>query len=74
MPVGSGDYQDEGDEIDVLEANHNASQWWCPVTELETFDLGTCDVNGSDGEYGDESDADEEEYASQANDGSTQNV
>jgi len=36
--------------------------------------LGPCDVNGYEGEDGNDADADEEEEASQANDGSTQNV
>jgi hypothetical protein len=37
-------------------------------------DLGTSDVNGYECEDGDDVDADEEEEASQADDGSTQNV
>jgi len=37
-------------------------------------DLGPSDVDGYQGEDGDDVDADEEEEASQANDGSTQNV
>jgi hypothetical protein len=37
-------------------------------------DLGPSDVNGYEGEDGDDADADEEEAASQADDGSTQNV
>jgi len=37
-------------------------------------DLGPSDVNGNEGEDGDDADADVEEEASQANDGSTQNV
>jgi hypothetical protein len=42
------------------------------VTELEWFDVGTSDVDRYEGEDGD--DADEEEEASQVDDGSTQNV
>jgi hypothetical protein len=56
------------------------------MTELERFDLGTSDVDGYEGEDGEDEDtnadanadahahADEEEEASQADDGSTQNV
>jgi len=38
------------------------------------IDLGPSDVNGYEGKNGDDADADEQEAASQANDGSTQNV
>jgi len=40
------------------------------------FDLGTSDVDGYEGEDGDDvdADADEEEESSQVDDGSTQNV
>jgi len=72
MPGGSGDYEDEGDESDDCDAIPTASRRQQPVTELETFDLGTSDVDGYEGEDGD--DADEEEEASQVDDGSTQNV
>jgi hypothetical protein len=44
------------------------------VTELERFDRRTSDVDGYECEDGDDADADEEEEASQADDGSTQNV
>jgi len=37
-------------------------------------DLGPSDVDGYEGEDGDDADADEEKEASQVNDGSTQNV
>jgi hypothetical protein len=37
-------------------------------------DLGPSDVHGDEGEDGDNADADAEEDASQADDGSTQNV
>jgi len=45
-----------------------------PATELKRFDLGTTDVDGYEGEDGDDADADEEEEASHPDDGSTQNV
>jgi hypothetical protein len=38
------------------------------------FDLGTTDVNRYECEHGDDTDADEEQEASQANDRSTQSV
>jgi hypothetical protein len=71
MPGGSGDFEDQGDECDAIPtASH---QRWA-ATELERFDLGTSDVDGYEGEDGNDADADEEEEASQAKDGLTQNV
>jgi len=76
MPGGTGDYEDEGDEIDDRDAIPTASRRRRPATELERFDLRTSDVDGYKGEDGDDADADadEEEEASQVDDGSTQNV
>jgi len=74
MPEGSGDYQDEGDESDVRNGIPTASRLRRPVTELVRFDLGTSDVNEYEGEDSDDASADEEEEASQADDGTTQNV
>ena len=80
MPGGSGDYEDESDESDGRDAIPTASRRRRPATELERFDLGTSDVDGYEGEDGDDADADadadadEEEEASQVDDGSTQNV
>jgi len=71
MPVGSGDFEDEGDESDAIAT---ASRRQRAATELERFDLGTSDIDRYEGEDGDDTDADEEEEASQADDGSTQNV
>jgi hypothetical protein len=71
MPGGSGDFEDEGDESDAIPT---ASRRRRAATELERFDLGTSEVDGFVGEDGDDADADEEEEASQADDGSTQNV
>jgi len=71
MPGGSGDFEDEGDESDVIPT---ASRRRRAATELERFDLGTSNVAGYEGKDGDDADADEEEEASQADDGSTQNV
>jgi len=76
MPGGSGDFEDEGDERDERDAIPTASRRRRPATELKRFDLGTSDVDGYEGEDGDDADvdADEEEQASQADDVSTQNV
>jgi len=74
MPGGSGDYEDEGDERDLCDAIPTASRPRRPVTELERFDLWTSDVDEYEGEDGDNGYPDEEEEASQADDGSTQNV
>jgi len=76
MPGGSGNYKDQGDESDEHDAIHTASLRRRPATEHERFELGTSDVDGYDGENGNDvdGDANEEEEASQADDGSTQNV
>ena len=71
-----GDYEDEGDESDEQNAICTASQRRQPATELDRLDWGTSDVDGYEGKDGDDADADvdEEEDASQADDGSTPNV
>jgi len=76
MPGGSGDYQDEGDESDERNAIPTASRRQWPATELEWFHLGTSDVDGYEGKDGDDADvdADGNEEASPADDGSMQNV
>jgi hypothetical protein len=74
MPGGSRDYEDEGDESDLLNAIPTASRRRLPATLLERFDLGTSNVNRYEGMYGDDADADEETEASQADNGSTLNV
>jgi hypothetical protein len=71
MPGCSGDFEDEGDKTDAI---HPASRRRRAATELERFELGTSDVDGHNGEDGDDADPDAEEEAAQANDGSTQNV
>jgi hypothetical protein len=70
MPWGSGEYEDEGDESDEHDAIRTSSRRRRPATELESFDLGTSDVDGYEGEDGEDADADadEEEEASQADD------
>jgi hypothetical protein len=74
MPAGSGDYQDEGDESEDRDAILTASRRQRPMTELERFDLGTSDVDGYQDKDGDDADVNEEQEASQADDGTTQNV
>jgi len=76
MPGGSGDYEDEGDESDEYDSIRTASWRQRPKTDLVRFDLGTSDVDGYEGEDGDDvdADADDEQETSQADDGSTHNV
>jgi len=74
MPGGSGACKDEGEKSDKREAIPTTSRRRRPATELQSFDLATSDVDGYEGDNGDDADADEEEEASLANDGSTQNV
>ena len=76
MPGGSGEYEDEADESDYRDAIPTASWRRRPVTELERFDLGSSDVDGYEGEVGDDvdADADQEVESSQVDDRSTQNV
>jgi hypothetical protein len=76
LPGGSGDYQDESDKSDERNTIPTASRRWRPATELERFDQGTSDVDGCEGEDGDDADADadEEEEALQGDYGSMQNV
>jgi len=74
LPGGSVDYDNEGDESEVSDAIPTARRRRPPATELESFDLRTSDVDGFEGEDGDDVYADEEEEALQADDGSTQNV
>jgi hypothetical protein len=76
MPGGSGDYEDGGDESDKHYAICTPRRQRRPAAALERFDLVTSDVDGYEGEDGDDvdGDADEEEDASLAHDGSTQNV
>jgi len=74
MPGGRR--EDEDDESDERDPILTASRRQRPATELPRFALGTRDVDGDEGEDGDEADADadEEKEASQADDWSMQNV
>jgi hypothetical protein len=76
IPGGSGDYADEGDESDERNAIPSASWRRQSAIELDRFALGTSEIDGYEGEHGDDNDADVdmEEDPSQANDGSMQNV
>jgi len=74
IPGGGGDYDDERDESDKCNTLHTTRQLWRPATVLERFELGTIDIPWCEGENGNNADADEQEKASQANDGSMQNV
>jgi len=68
---GCGDFAEEGDESD---ANTTPSRRQRAATDPERFDLEISHVDRYEGEDGNDADADEEEEASQADDGSTQNV
>jgi len=61
MQGGSGDYEDKDDDSDMRDSIPTTSRRWRPATELEIMDLGTSDVDGYEGEDGDDADADEEQ-------------
>ena len=65
MPGGSRDFEDEGDESDGIPT---ASRRRRAPTELGKFDLGTSDVDGYEGEDGDDEEANEVGQALQADD------
>jgi hypothetical protein len=72
----SGNHEEEGDECDEHDAisTANTSQW--PTTELDKIDQGTIGHDGYEGEHANDADEDAHEVqdASQADDGSTQNL
>jgi hypothetical protein len=74
MPGGCDDYNEEGDEIDMSDAIPTTSRRRRAATELERFHLGTSDGDRSEGDDGDEADANEVKESSQAVDGLTQNL
>jgi len=76
MPRGSGDYEDEVDGSNDRDAIPTTSRRRWPVSQVERFHLGTSDDDGFEGGNGDDVDldADEEEEALPADDGSTQNL
>jgi hypothetical protein len=53
---------------------HNHRKSMMDQLRMWRTDLGLSDVDGYEGEYGDDEDGDEEEEASQADNGSTQNM
>jgi len=71
MPGGRGNFKDEGDNGNDIPTT---SQRRRATTELDRSDLRISHVDGYDGKDGDYLDADVEEEASQADDGSMQNV
>jgi len=74
MAGGSGNYVEECEKCDELDVIPTTSRRWRAATELERFALETTDVDRYEGGDGDDANVDEEEVASQAKDGSTQNV
>jgi hypothetical protein len=74
MPLGSGDYQDEGDESDMCKVISTACRRQWLMTELQRFDLGNSNVNEYEGKDRNKADADEEQEPSLGDDGSTQNL
>jgi len=74
MPGGCEYYDDEGDEIDGSAAIPTAGWRRRAPTELERFDLGTSDVDGYEGDDGDDVDVAEKDEASHADDGLTQTL
>ena len=61
IPGGSRNYQDDNDKSDKCNAIPTASRRRRPITGLERFDVGTSDINGSEGENGDDAAGDEDE-------------
>jgi len=74
MPGGSGDNDHEGDESEKHDAIPTTSRWRTAATKLNRFHLATSDVDGYEGEDGDDADADVQEEVLQAHVGSTHNV
>jgi len=61
MPGGSGNYEDECDRSHDRDAIHPANRLRWPSTDHGRSDLGTIDVDGYEGEDGDDLDADADE-------------
>jgi hypothetical protein len=68
MPGGCEDCDNESGEFDKSDAIPTASRQQQAAAELERIDLGTSDVDGYEGNDGDDADADEGKEALQAND------
>jgi hypothetical protein len=71
MHGGSGVFDNEGEERYTIPTTSGRQR---TASELERLDLGTSDVNGCEGEDGDDANANQEDEASPADDGSKQNV
>jgi hypothetical protein len=73
IPGGSGNYKDEGDESNKGDAIPTTSRQRQPVTKLKRFDLRTSHADGYVGKKCNDTggDVNEEEEASQSDDGST---
>jgi len=74
IPAGSGDYEDDADDRHERDDIPTLSQQWWAMTRLQRLDVGTGDVNAYEGDNGNDADTDDEEEASQAIDGSMQNM
>jgi len=74
MAGATGDYPDEAEESDEVNAIPITSRRQWTSTALERFALGNNDVDGYQCEYGDDAVVDAEESAAQVDDGSLQNV
>ena len=74
IPGGSANCEDGGDESDERNVIPTASGQWLAATELERFHQKSSAIDGYEDEDGDKADVDHKEEASQADDGSTQNV
>jgi len=74
IPGTCNDYDDAGDEINVSNAIPTDSWWWQATTELERFELGPSNIHGYKRDDGDNANENEEEEASQADDGLTQTL
>jgi len=73
MPWGCPNYDDDGDKMIESDDIPTASRQWRTATELGTFDCATSDVDGYEGDNGNDADSDEVEDELQTDDGSTQN-
>jgi len=71
---GIAEYKDDGDQSDQRDGNPTTSQLRWAMTELQRIDLETRDIDGCEGDDGDNAEADVQEEASRAHDWSTQNV
>jgi hypothetical protein len=69
MERGCEEYNNEGYKIVKSDAIPTTSWWWMAATEHKRFNLGTGDQDWYEGDNGDNADGNQEEDASQADDG-----